>query len=65
MRRYAAVVLGATTLLGILAVPANAVPDPVATLNCLVGTPADITGLIDPAAPAVPSEIPGTTCLAP
>ncbi|MGW0535134.1 hypothetical protein [Streptomyces sp. NPDC003032] len=65
MRRYAAVVLGAVTLLGILAVPANAVPDPAATVECLAQAPGDIAGIIDPTSPGVPSEVPGVNCLAP
>ncbi|MGV9877988.1 hypothetical protein [Streptomyces sp. NPDC003006] len=65
MRRYAAVVLGAVTLLGILAVPANAVPDPAAAIDCLVQAPGDITGIIDPTSPSLPSEIPVTGCVAP
>ncbi|AZM56036.1 hypothetical protein DMA15_28435 [Streptomyces sp. WAC 01529] len=62
MRRTAAVVLGAITLLGVLAVPASAVPDPVATIDCAVQ---DVTALVDPTALGVPTEIPLTTCLAP
>ncbi|QEV20801.1 hypothetical protein [Streptomyces alboniger] len=65
MRRTAAVVLGAVTLLGILTVPASAVPDPIATLGCVTQAAGDVTGLVDPAAPSVPAEIPGVGCLAP
>ncbi len=63
MRRTAAVVLGAVTLLGILAVPAGAVPDPVMTVDCLTQAVGDVTTLVDPAAPALPSEVSGVTCL--
>ncbi|MBW5423197.1 hypothetical protein GKQ77_16775 [Streptomyces sp. BG9H] len=62
MRRTAAVVLGAVALLGVLAVPAGAVPDPVATVDCAVQ---DVTALVDPASLGVPTEIPLTGCLAP
>ncbi|MFK4065452.1 hypothetical protein [Streptomyces sp. NPDC029674] len=65
MRRTAAVILGAVALLGVLAAPASAVPDPVATVDCLAAAAGDVTSLIDPASPGVPAEIPGTTCLAP
>lgn len=65
MRRAATVLLGTLAIIGALSAPAVAVPDPVATVNCLAQTPADITGLIDPASLAVPTEIPGTACLAP
>ncbi|MET9550951.1 hypothetical protein ABZY36_37525 [Streptomyces sp. NPDC006627] len=65
MRRTAAVILGAVTLLGVLAGPAAAVPDPVATVDCLTQAVGDITTIIDPTAPGVPTEVPGTTCLAP
>ncbi|KUH37548.1 MULTISPECIES: hypothetical protein [Streptomyces] len=68
MRRLATVLAGTAAVLGafgVLAPSAGAVVDPVATVQCLAATPADITGLIDPAAPAVPSEIPATGCLAP
>ncbi|MEW2401764.1 hypothetical protein [Streptomyces sp. NPDC046862] len=65
MQRAAAVLIGTLALVGALAAPAVAVPDPVATVNCFVQTPADVVGLVDPAAPAVPTEIPGVSCLAP
>ncbi|MPY64467.1 hypothetical protein [Streptomyces spongiae] len=65
MRRAATVLLGALAVVGALSAPAVAVPDPVATVDCVAQTPADLAGLIDPAAPGVPSEIPGTACLAP
>ncbi|MEU5897076.1 MULTISPECIES: hypothetical protein [Streptomyces] len=65
MRRSAAVILGAVMLLGVLAVPASAVPDPLATVDCLTQATGDVTGLIDPASPGVPTEVPGAACLAP
>ncbi|MEV0118955.1 hypothetical protein AB0H77_37855 [Streptomyces sp. NPDC050844] len=65
MRRSAAVILGAFALMGVLAVPASAVPDPVATVDCVAQSAGDVTSLVDPASPGVPSEVPGTACLAP
>ncbi|WP_055703237.1 MULTISPECIES: hypothetical protein [Streptomyces] len=65
MRRSAALILGTVSLLGVLAVPASAVPDPVGTVDCLAQSAGDVTSLVDPASPGVPSEIPGTACLAP
>ncbi|MEV0255352.1 hypothetical protein AB0H82_13995 [Streptomyces sp. NPDC050732] len=65
MRRTAAVILGAVALLGVLAAPASAVPDPVATVDCLAQAAGDVTSLIDPASPGVPAEVPGAACLAP
>ncbi|MEV7190521.1 hypothetical protein AB0N81_01760 [Streptomyces sp. NPDC093510] len=65
MRRSAAVILGAVALLGVLAAPASAVPDPVATVDCLTHAAGDVTSLIDPASPGLPAEVPGTACLAP
>ncbi|MGA4846142.1 hypothetical protein ACOBQB_07710 [Streptomyces sp. G5(2025)] len=65
MRRTAAVILGAVALLGALAGPAGAVPDPVATVDCLTMAAGDLTSLVDPTAPGVPTEVPGTGCLAP
>ncbi|MFE5867264.1 hypothetical protein ACFQ6V_01280 [Streptomyces roseifaciens] len=62
MRRIAAVVLGAACLLGASTTTAAAAPDPVAVVTCAAG---DITGLIDPAAPGVPTEVPLAHCLAP
>lgn len=35
MRRSAAVILGAVALMGALAVPASAIPDPVGTVDCV------------------------------
>ncbi|MEV6959424.1 hypothetical protein AB0M97_09505 [Streptomyces sp. NPDC051207] len=60
-RVLAAVALG-TALFAVLASPAGAVPDPVATVDCAV---AEVTGLVDPAGPGVPAEVPVTGCLAP
>ncbi|MBA2807636.1 hypothetical protein E0500_009480 [Streptomyces sp. KM273126] len=64
-KRTAAVLLGTLAALGALATPAGAVPDPVATINCVLQTPGDVTAMVDPAAPAVPTELPGVTCLTP
>ncbi|GAA2390026.1 hypothetical protein GCM10010255_18320 [Streptomyces coeruleofuscus] len=60
-RVVSAVSLGAA-LLGVLASPASAVPDPVATVDCAVQ---EVTGLVDPAGLGVPAEVPATGCLAP
>lgn len=65
MRRSAAIVLGAVALLGALAVPAGAAPDPVGTVDCLTQSAGDVTSLVDPASPGLPSEVPGAACLAP
>ncbi|MFI6092579.1 hypothetical protein [Streptomyces sp. Je 1-332] len=65
MRRSAAVILGAVALLGVLAVPASAIPDPVGTVDCVAQAAGDVTSLVDPASLGVPSEVPGTACLAP
>ncbi|MEV5342001.1 hypothetical protein AB0K93_26470 [Streptomyces sp. NPDC052676] len=61
-RVITALSLGAAALLGALASPAGAVPDPVATVDCAVQ---EVTGLVDLANPGVPTEVPGTACLAP
>ncbi|MGW5739416.1 MULTISPECIES: hypothetical protein [Streptomyces] len=65
MRRSAAVILGAVALLGAVAVPASAVPDPVSTVDCVAQAAGDVTTLVDPASPGLPSEVPGAACLAP
>lgn len=65
MRRSAAVILGAVALLGVLAVPASAIPDPVGTVDCVAQAAGDVTSLVDPASPGLPSEVPGAACLAP
>ncbi|MGW6061599.1 hypothetical protein [Streptomyces sp. NPDC055189] len=65
MRRSAAVILGAFALLGVLAAPASAIPDPVATVDCVAQAAGDVTTLVDPASPGLPSEVPGAACLAP
>ncbi|MVO84482.1 hypothetical protein GPA10_06755 [Streptomyces sp. p1417] len=65
MRRIAAMTtmaIGTLALVGALAAPASAVPDPVATVDCAVQ---EVTGLVDPAGLGVPAEIPATGCLAP
>ncbi|MGA4838461.1 hypothetical protein [Streptomyces sp. G45] len=62
MRRIAALAVGTLAVLGALAAPASAVPDPVATVDCAVQ---EVTGLVDLASPGVPTEVPATGCLAP
>ncbi|QCX80336.1 hypothetical protein C9F11_33760 [Streptomyces sp. YIM 121038] len=62
MRRIAALAVGTLAVLGALAAPASAVPDPVATVDCAVQ---EVTGLVDLASPGVPAEVPATGCLAP
>ncbi|MEV6756495.1 hypothetical protein [Streptomyces sp. NPDC051214] len=65
MRRSAAVILGAVALLGAVAMPASAIPDPVGTVDCVAQAAGDVTSLVDPASPGLPSEVPGAACLAP
>ncbi|MFJ2770890.1 hypothetical protein [Streptomyces sp. NPDC087300] len=65
MRRSAVLALMAVSLLGALAAPAAAVPDPVGTVDCLAQSAGDVTSLVDPTSPEVPSEVPGASCLAP
>lgn len=65
MRRIAVLALGVAAFIGVLATPASAVPDPVGTITCLAESAGDVTSLVDPASPGVPSEIPGSNCLAP
>ncbi|MFF8882636.1 hypothetical protein [Streptomyces flaveolus] len=63
-KRVAATVsVGAFALLGALATPASAVPDPVAAITCLTQAAGDVTSLVDPSAPSLPSEVPATSCL--
>ncbi|KUF14771.1 hypothetical protein [Streptomyces silvensis] len=65
MRRIAAMTtmaIGTLALVGALAAPASAVPDPVATVDCAVQ---EVAGLADLASPGVPAEVPATGCLAP
>ncbi|MEV0440573.1 hypothetical protein AB0I84_31770 [Streptomyces spectabilis] len=62
MRRIAALAVGTLALLGAVAAPASAVPDPVATVDCAVQ---EVTGLVDLANLGVPAEVPVTGCLAP
>ncbi|MCI3934260.1 hypothetical protein [Streptomyces sp. AN091965] len=62
MRRIAALAVGTLAVLGALAGPASAVPDPVATVDCAVQ---EVAGLVDLAHPGVPAEVPATGCLAP
>ncbi|MEV7289956.1 hypothetical protein AB0O01_36315 [Streptomyces sp. NPDC093252] len=62
MPRIAAVALGALALVGALSAPAVAIPDPIATVDCAV---AEVTGLISLGGLGVPTEVPGTACLAP
>lgn len=64
MRRITAMAtmaVGTIALVGALAAPASAVPDPVATIDCAVQ---EVTGLVT-VPPEVPAEVPGTACLAP
>jgi hypothetical protein len=65
MRRAATVLFATLALFGALSVPAGAVPDPVATVDCLAQAAGDVTALVDPSALGVPAEVPGTACLAP
>ncbi|MFF8883144.1 hypothetical protein [Streptomyces flaveolus] len=63
-KRVAATVsVGAFALLGALATPVSAVPDPVAAITCLTQAAGDVTTLVDPSAPDLPAELPGTNCL--
>ncbi|MEU2560414.1 hypothetical protein ABZ626_13930 [Streptomyces longispororuber] len=62
MRRITALAVGTLALVGVLAAPASAVPDPVATADCAVQ---EVTGLVDLAGLGVPAEVPVTGCLAP
>ncbi|MGK5632289.1 hypothetical protein [Streptomyces sp. URMC 123] len=62
MRRVVVVTLGGFAFLGLLATPASAVPDPVATVECAVQ---EATGFVDPTNLAIPPEVPGVACLAP
>ncbi|MGI5478911.1 hypothetical protein [Streptomyces lavendofoliae] len=66
MRRIAAVVLGTVAFLGYGAITsaAVAVPDPVATVSCITTSATELTTLVDPASPGLPSEVPGAACLA-
>ncbi|MFF8832768.1 hypothetical protein [Streptomyces sp. NPDC015131] len=61
-RVLAALSFGTAVLLGALATPATAVPDPTATVDCAVQ---EVTGLVDLAGLGVPAEVPGAACLAP
>ncbi|HEX4817289.1 MAG TPA: hypothetical protein VFV66_31495 [Nonomuraea sp.] len=58
----ATVIAGGLTL---VAAPAQAITDPVHTATCLAGSATEITTLIDPSAPGIPSEIPAVSCLQP
>ncbi|WP_113703645.1 hypothetical protein [Nonomuraea lactucae] len=64
-RRLAAGTLMTGGLLLLASPASHAVVDPVTTVTCLAGSTADLTGLVDPASPGVPSEVPGVNCLAP
>ncbi|GAA4798012.1 hypothetical protein [Streptomyces ziwulingensis] len=61
-KRVTAAVFLQAALLGVLASPAGAVPDPLTLVSCAVQ---DVTGAVDLAGPGVPSEVPVTGCLAP
>ncbi|GAA5080998.1 hypothetical protein HNP84_001946 [Thermocatellispora tengchongensis] len=52
---------------GVLAVApaASAVVDPVAAVECLTASVGEVTHLVDPAQPGVPTELPAVHCLAP
>ncbi|MET9432400.1 hypothetical protein [Streptomyces sp. NPDC003036] len=65
MRRIAAVVLGTVALLGFTGTTASGVvPDPAAVLDCVTTSAIDLTTVVDPTAPGLPSEVPGASCLA-
>ncbi|GAA3699054.1 hypothetical protein GCM10022224_076260 [Nonomuraea antimicrobica] len=70
-RRIVTAALVACGLTLLTAPAAHAVLDPVHTLTCLAGAPADVTALVDPATLlAEPTaltapEVPATHCLAP
>ncbi|WP_336317748.1 hypothetical protein [Streptomyces lavendofoliae] len=66
MRRIAAVVLGTVAFLGYGAITSSAVavPDPVAAVSCIATSATELTALVDPASPGLPSEVPGAACLA-
>jgi hypothetical protein len=64
-RRLAVTTLVAGGLLMAVAPAAHAVVDPMAVIGCLTSSAADVGSMVDPAAPGLPAEIPGTTCLAP
>jgi hypothetical protein len=63
-RRVAVAALVAGGLTVLTAPAAHAVVDPMATLDCLLATPAEATTFIDPTALTAP-ELPASHCLAP
>ncbi|TMR10042.1 hypothetical protein ETD86_41125, partial [Nonomuraea turkmeniaca] len=58
-----AIAAGGLTLLA--APPSHAVVDPLHVGTCLASSATELTALVDPAAPGVPSEIPAVSCLQP
>ncbi|MEU9332630.1 hypothetical protein AB0D49_05610 [Streptomyces sp. NPDC048290] len=62
MPRFAAAALGAFALIGVLAAPAAAIPDPLTTVDCAVQ---EVTGLVSLTGLGVPAEVPAMACLAP
>lgn len=44
---------------------ASAAPDPSEIGTCLTESAGDLTALVDPSAPGVPSEVPAVHCLQP
>ncbi len=64
-RRLTVATLAAGGLLMAVAPAAHAVVDPITVIGCLTSSAADVTTLVDPSAPGLPTEIPATACLAP
>ncbi|WP_336208835.1 hypothetical protein [Nonomuraea sp. LPB2021202275-12-8] len=64
-RRLAVAALVAGGLLMAAAPASHAVVDPLMIPECLAGAATDLTALVDPSAPGVPSEVPAVHCLAP
>jgi hypothetical protein len=64
-RRIAAAAALAGALTVFAAPASHAVVDPVGVIGCLSSSAADLTTLVDPSAPGVPSEVPAVACLAP
>ncbi|GAA3562135.1 hypothetical protein GCM10022419_048520 [Nonomuraea rosea] len=64
-RRIAAAAALAGAVILIAAPASHAVVDPIGMGTCLSSSAADVTSLIDPAAPGVPAEVPGVACLTP
>ncbi|MEO3870125.1 hypothetical protein ABGB18_15010 [Nonomuraea sp. B12E4] len=64
-RRIAAAAIVAGGLILITAPAAHAVLDPVGVITCLASSAPDVSGVVDPASPGVPTEVPGMSCLQP